>query len=201
MAVSISMKQGLKVTLNGEELATISSDGLNMINVRVHGDRIGPELADLDISGGVYGEEVGKHLIWMDGYTICPGDEVAVTLLENTFTTHPGKSIEELYPEELEQNQPLQTIGQVFLDLAKEPKIRDGFSFVVTLPSGENVHFNTRDNDHGFGFSVNWAWLHSEYARVSLTSNTLAGVANRENGESHIRFRLECGQQVKICIH
>jgi hypothetical protein len=47
------MAPGLTITLNGTELVTVSSEGLNILNVRVHGDRIGPEFANLDVSGGL----------------------------------------------------------------------------------------------------------------------------------------------------
>ena len=58
------MAPGLAISLNGTELVTISSDGFNILSVRVFGDRISPEFANLDVSGGLYGEEEEqKHRI------------------------------------------------------------------------------------------------------------------------------------------
>lgn len=195
------MAPGLAITLNGAELVTISSEGLNILSVRVFGDRITPEFANLDVSGGLYGEEKDqKHLIWEPDRVISPGDEIAVTLLKNTTTSRPGKTIEELYPEEIESHGPCQPIEQVFQDLARRPIVRERFTFIVTPPSGQSIRAETLPNDHSFGFSVTWVWLHPERARVSLSSNTLEGIAKREGGSNHAELRLQYGQRVQFRV-
>ncbi len=124
------MAPGLAISLNGTELVTISSDGLNILSVRVFGDRITPEFANLDVSGGLYGGEGDqKHLIWEPDRVISPCDEIAVTLLENATTSRSGKTIEELYPEDKEPHGPWQPIEQVFQDLAQRPIVRERFTF------------------------------------------------------------------------
>ena len=191
------MAPGLAISLNGTELVTVSSDGLNILSVRVAGDRITPEFATLDVTGGLYGEEEDqKHLIWEPDRVISPGDEIAVTLLENATTSRPGKTIEELYPEDREPDGPWQPIEQVFQDLAQRPVVREGFNFAVTPPSCRSIRAETLPNDHSFGFSVTWVWLHPERVRVSLSSNTLDGIAKREGGSTHAEFRLQYGQRV-----
>ncbi|MGZ8144523.1 MAG: hypothetical protein ACXWTG_10210 [Methylosarcina sp.] len=195
------MTPGLAISLNGTELVTISSNDLNILNVRVFGDRITPEFANLDINGGLYGEEGDqKHLIWEPDRVISPGDEIAVTLLENATTSRPGKTIEELYPEDKEPHRPWQPIEQVFQDLAQCSIVRERFTFTVTASSRQNIHAETLPNDHSFGFSVTWVWLHPERARVSLSSNTLEGIAKREGGSTHAEFRLQYGQRVQFRV-
>lgn len=195
------MAQGLAISLNGTELVTISSDGLNILSVRVFGDRIAPEFANLDVSGGLYGEEEDqKHLIWEPDRVISAGDEIAVTLLENVTTSRPGKTIEELYPDDKEPHEPWQPIEQVFQDLAQRPIVRERFNFTVTPPSDQSIHAATLPNEHSFGFSVTWVWLHPERARVFLSSNTLEGIAKREGGSTHAEFRLQYGQRVQFHV-
>ncbi|WP_263773035.1 hypothetical protein [Propionivibrio soli] len=195
------MPPALAISLNGTELVTISSDGLNILSVRVFGDRITPDFANLDVSGGLYGEEQDqKHLIWEPDRIISPGDEIAVTLLENATTSRPGKTIEELYPEDEQPHEPWQPIEQVFQDLAQRPIVRERFTFNVKPPSGPSIHAETLPNDHSFGFSVTWVWLHPERARVSLSSNTLEGIAKREGVSTHAEFRLQYGQRVQFHV-
>ncbi|MBX3678494.1 MAG: hypothetical protein KF853_15880 [Rhodocyclaceae bacterium] len=195
------MAPGLAISLNGKELVTISSDGFNILGVRVFGDRISPEFANLDISGGLYGEgEDQKHQIWEPDRVISPGDEIAVTLLEDSTTSSPGRTIDELYPEGKEPHGPWQPIEQVFHDLAQRPLVRERFAFIVTPPSGPSIHAQTLPDDHSFGFSITWVWLHPEQARVSLSSNTLEGIAKREGGSTHAEFRLQYGQRVKFRV-
>ena len=196
------MAPGLAITLNGTELVTISSEGLNILSVRVHGDRIGPEFANLDISGGLYGEgEEHKHFIWESERVISPGDKLAVSLLENVTTSIPGKTIEELYPEDQQPHGPWQPMEQLFKDLAQRPKVRERFSFTVTPPAAASICAETLPGDHSFGFSVSWVWLHPERARVSLSSNKLEDIAKREGGLNHTDFRLQYGEQVQFSVN
>jgi hypothetical protein len=195
------MPPGLAISLNGTELVTISSDDLNILDVRVFGDRITPEFANLEISGGLYGDEENqKHLIWEPGRSISPGDEITVTLLENAWTSLPGKTIEELYLEDKQAHGPWRPIEQVFQYLAQRPIVRDRFTFTVTPSSSRSIHAETLSDDHSFSFSVTWVWLHPERARVSLSSNTLEGIAKREGGSTHAEFRLQYGQHVQFRV-
>ena len=195
------MTPGLAISLNGSELVTISSAGFNILSVRVSGDRISQEFANLDVSGGMYGEEEDQnHLIWEPDRVISAGDEITVTLLENATTSRPGKTIEELYPEDKEPHGPWQPIEQVFQDLAQRPIVRERFTFTIELPSSQSIRAETLPNDHSFGFSVTWVWLHPERARVSLSSNTLEGIAKREEGSTHAEFRLQYGQRVQFRV-
>lgn len=194
------MAPGIKISLNGTELVTISSDGLNILTVRATGDRISPEFASLDVSGGQYGGEDHTHLIWVPNCVLVPGDEIAVSLLEDATTSCLGKTIDELFPDDKEPFGPWQPIEKLFQDIAQRPHLRERFSFVVTPPSGQSIHSETLSNDHSFGFSVTWVWLHPEQARVSLSSNTIEGIAKREGGSTHAEFRLHCGQRVEFRV-
>jgi hypothetical protein len=190
---------GLAVTLNGERLAAVSTDGSNVLSVRVHGDVIGLEFASLDVSGGLYGEGESKHLSWVHQRELAPGDEIEIELLDEIETSHPGKTIEELFPDEPEPMGPWQPLEQVFEELSREPKVREGFRFRIEGPSGE-IEATTQPGDHSFGFSVLWNWLHPERVRISLSSNSLEGVAKRAGGTDHANFLLHYGQRVRLRV-
>jgi len=192
---------GLSISLNGQHLVTIATEGLNVVSVQVHGDCIGPEFASIEASGGLYGEEKdNKHLIWVNEHQIAQGDEVDVTFLEEAETSHSGKTIEELYPDSDSQMGPWQSLEEIFRDLAQKPKVREQFAFQVVPPSGAVIHSCTEPNDHSFGFSVLWDWMHPDIVRVSLTSNSLEGIEKRQEGFEHARFRLQIGQSVKLRV-
>ncbi len=187
--------------LNGLELATVSSDGLSLLSLRVHGDRISPEFASIEISGGLYGDEVEhKHLIWESDRIIAPGDEVSVTFLETAISSRSGKTIDELYADEDEPQGPWQPIEQMFQNIAQRPKVRDRFSFLIHSSSSEPMSFETLPDDHSFGFSATWIWMHPERLRISLNSNTLENIAKREGGTDHASFRMQYGDQVKFRV-
>jgi len=195
-----AMAPGLAVSLNGIQLLTLSSDGLNILNVGVSGDRISPEFANLNISGGLYGEEDEKHLIWAADRVVCPGDEIGVTLLECATTSEPGATIEELYSDDKDRQGPWPSVERVLEGLAQRPHLRERFAFVITAPSEQSIRATTLPNDHSFNFSVMWNWLNPDQARVSLRSNTLDGIAKRQGGSTHAKFVLRVGQRVQFRV-
>jgi len=195
-----SMAPGLAVSLNGSQLLTISSEGFNILGVRVSGDRISPEFASLDISAGLYGEEDQKHLIWEPGRVVWPGDEIEVTLLESAITSEAGRTIEEVYSDDTDRHGPWPSMEQVQQGFEQRPILRERFTFMITQPSGQSIGARTFPNDHIFGFSVMWDWLHPAQARVCLHSNTLDGLAKRQGGSTHARFLLHFGQRVRFRV-
>jgi hypothetical protein len=191
---------GLAVSVNGKEIVTVSTEGYNLLAVRVSGDLISEEFATLDMSGGLYGEgENNKHLTWINLIPLKPGDEVAVRFLVEATTSHPGRTIDELYPEG-ERMGPWQPLEKMFEDLATEPKVRERFTFVLTAPGAESLRAATTLEDHSFGFSVTWAWNYPQRARVSLSSASLTNIAKRESGTDHAGFKLEPGQGVTLRV-
>jgi hypothetical protein len=192
---------GLAVSLNGRKLAVVSTEAANILSVRVHGDVIGPEFANVDVSGGLYGEgEKSVHLTWVNEQEIAPGDEIEVVFLESASTSHAGKTIEELYPAEDEPMGPWPPLDIAFREIAKQPKVRDGFRFRVVPPTGEPTECRMGPNDHLFGFSVLWNWTRPERARVSLSSSTLDEVERRAGGTDYANFILQFGQAVKLRV-
>ena len=192
---------GFQVTINGRQLASVSNEGLNIIQVLVHGDVIGEELATVEIFGGNYGNgESDKHLIWVSDHEISTDDEVEIEFREEVFTSHPGKTIEELHPEAENQDGSRQSMEDLFKELATRPKLREKHTFELVLPDGDLIRTSTGHDGYSFHFGAMWKWTKPDEARVSLSSNTLEKIAKREDGSNHATFKIQFGQCVKLCV-
>ena len=192
---------GFSVLLNEKHLVTIATDQLNVVSVRVHGDCVSPELADLQIDGGIYGDAINtKHLIWLSEQEIVEGDEVTVNFHEHVENFDRGKTVDELYPNKDRGSRGSESVEDIFREIALMPKTRESFSFDLETASGEKIRAKTEPEDHGFGFTVLWNWLHPDVAMVSLTSHSLAGVLNQENGSEYAKFTLRYGQKTSFSV-
>ncbi|MGI9319821.1 MAG: hypothetical protein ACR2O5_00265 [Thiogranum sp.] len=192
---------GFRVTVNGKELASVSSEERNIVTVQIHGDVIGEELAVIDVFGGLYeGNETDSHFIWVNDHEISSGDEVEITFCDDIGTSHRGKTIEELHPETEQQMGPWQPMEEIFKDLVKKPRLRKRFSFELVPSKGEPIHSSTGPNEYMFHCTAMWKWTKPEEARVSLTSNTLEGIEERTDGVKHAGFSLQYGQGVKLRV-
>lgn len=192
---------GFRVSINGKELVSVSTDGINILCVQVNGDVVGEELAELQVYGGSYrGEEDDTHFIWVNEHKLNENDEIEIILLESVTTSCQGKRIEEIYPKSEESTLANQTLEELFTELSKEPKLRDHFSFKLQSHLGEKIHLKTDGNEYSFNFNVMWKWLHPEKASVWLTSNTLHGIKKQKNGEKHAQLSLQYKQSVKFSV-
>ena len=194
------MAPALSVRVNGEHLVTVAADGLDMVDVRVHGDVIDEEFAFLYISGGYHGDE-GEHtyLIWEERQ-LTPGAEVEVKFLESAVTSRPGRTIDELHPEDEMPHGPWPTSEMIFEQLAARPKIREGFHFEVAPPNAQKISAVTSPADHSFGFTVSWTAFHPERARVSLHSFTLENIRSKGDATYHAEFRIGFNQEVRVRV-
>jgi len=153
------------------------------------------------VSGGFYDDgKNDKHLTWECQRPISPGDEISIMLLEDALNSHEGKTLAELFPDEHEPYGPHQPLEQDLFQLSNRPKIRRGFSFTITTPSGDDIQAETLPDEFSFGLLVVWNWTNPTKASVSLTSNTLDNIAQRKSGTEHSRFCLLHGQNLKIHI-
>lgn len=194
------MAPALSVKVNGEHLVTVAADGLDMIDVQVHGDVIDDYFASLHVSGGYHGDNSEHtYLIWAERQ-LEPGAEIEVAFLESAVSSQPGKTIDELYPEDEVPRGPLPTSEMIFEQLTARPKIRERFHFDLELPGSPKISAMTSAEDHSFAFSVSWTAFHPERARVSLHSTTLANIRSNTNGTYHAESRIGVNQGVKVRV-
>jgi hypothetical protein len=186
------------VELNDRPVVTVSTDGLDLLDVQISGDRIGPELANLRVSGGSYPDgKPSTYLIWQDETPLEAGDRVSVTFLKEGRPSRAGQTIEQLYPNESPKpKRPFAPPEQMIREAMQMPKQHQALSFRVVGPNGTETDGTTTEDEHGFGFSVSWTCLRPEWARVALHTYTLQSLVDRQNGTYHARRRLQHGQGV-----
>jgi hypothetical protein len=190
----------LSVAIDGVTLATVSMDGYDVMSVRAGGTRIDDDLATLDLSGGSY-PEVGEstYLTWISDIPLQTGQVVTVTFLETASSSHAGKTIEELFPDESSSTQTdFKPTAEMFAELRAMPTLRDKFAFRLVSSSGTNFAGKTARDEHGFGFTVLWDSSNPERARVSLHSYTLNNLEARGPMNNHVEEKLNYGGWVRF---
>jgi hypothetical protein len=186
----------LSVTLNGEHLVSVATDGFDVIDVSVSGDLLGPEHAILRVSGGSYPDgQKSQYLIWEGERVLVPGDSVGVVFLTSGATSRAGKSIEELYP----GNKPglkesFAPAEQMVRELKQRPKAFESLAFEFTGPDNATVRANTTPSEHGYAFTVLWNSHRPERARASAHTYTLDSLITKERGNYHAETKLAFGQ-------
>jgi hypothetical protein len=171
----------LRISIDGNEVATVCTDGYDVLNARVGGTRIDDELATLGVAGTSQPEN-GESIYrtWVNEIPMQTGQVVAVSFLESAPNSHGGKTIEELFPEEdLVEEMDFTVTAEMFAELRAKPKLREKYSFRIKSSSGASFTGESKPDEHGFGFSVVWNSFHPERARISLHSYTLESLEIR----------------------
>ena len=192
----------LSVTLNGEPLVSVATDGVDVVDIGVSGDLLGPEHATLRISGGSYpdGQE-SQYLIWEDERVLVPGDSVSVTFMAKGATSRPGKTIEELYPgEKPSPKEPFVPAEQMVRELKQRPKAFESLAFEFAGPDDATVRAGTSPREHGYSFTVLWNSHRPERARASAHTYTLDSLIAKENGKYHAETKLAFGQRATFKV-
>ncbi len=192
---------GFQVSVKEKLLVAVSTEGLEVLSVVLNGDLKGSQLSSLDVSGGYFNdEEIYNHLIWLNNFELFQNDKIEISFSESIITSHPGKTINELYPNSEEQMGPWEPEDVLFQKLAQKPNYRDKVTFQIEMPNGEIVNRMTNKEDFCYGLTSIWNWKHPTRAVVWLTSNSLAKIKLRENGIEHARTKLQYEQQIKVQI-
>lgn len=190
----------LSVSIDGVAIATASADGYDVMSVRAGGTRIDDDLATLDLSGGSYPEDrESSYLTWISDLTLRPGQVVTVSFLESAASSHEGKTIEELFPDEPPTPQTdLKPTNEIFNELRAKPKLREKYSFRLVSSSGTSFIGETKPDEHGFGFTVLWNSSYPQRARVSLHSYTLDDLEVRGPMNNYFEERIHYGDSVQF---
>lgn len=192
----------LEISVDGVSVVTVNTDGLDVLGINVGGTQIDEELASLDVSGGSYPEGgPPESLTWIASTPLCSGQQVSVVFHEQGSSTQPGKTIEELFPDEppVEQTDFTPT-EEMFKELRAKPKLREKFNLQLVSSSGASFVGETSPAEHGFGFSVLWNSFHPERARVSLHAYTLDNLENRGPFNNLFEEKLACGGSVELHV-
>jgi hypothetical protein len=190
----------IAVSVDGIPVATVCTEGYDVLTVRVGGTRINDEFAELDVSGGSHPDQgESTYLTWVNSVALKPGQTIRVALLESGATSHAGKTIKELFPEEEIPSAPdFMPTPEVFDNIRAMPRLRDGYSFRFGITGGMSFTGHTAPEEHGFGFTVLWNSRRPERASVSLHSYTLEGLEQQSPMRDYVQEHIHFGQEVSF---
>ena len=190
----------LSVSIDGVTVATTCTDGYEVVSVRAGGTRIDEDFATLALSGGSYpenGESI--YLLWINDLCLRAGQVVTVSFLENASTSHPGKTIEELFPDVPPITQTdFKPTTEMYKELRSKPKLREKYSFRLVTSSGASFIGETTPEEYGFGFTVLWNSHQPERARIALHSYTLGNLEARDPLNYHFEERIYYDSSVQF---
>jgi hypothetical protein len=192
----------LTVTLNGQFLVSVGTEGFDIVDVGISGDVLGPQHATLRVSGGSYpAGRPSTYLIWDDERHLSPGDRVSVEFSATGSTSRPGRTIEELYRDEEPMTSPApETPEKMVEELKRRPKHFSSLAFELLNAEGRSVRAETLPSEHGYGFTVLWDSWRPETARAAVHTYTLDSLITKEDGRYHSNARLSYGQGVTFII-
>lgn len=198
----MTLYPGLIVRINGRVIASVSSENLNIISVRIHGDVLSREVAILDVTGGYYGEpEETRHLLWVSEHEIFEQDEIEIQFQEIAANSHIGKTIEELYPKlSIPTDNKPQDITELAKYLQQQPRLRKGFDLYVSIGSTESHVFDVREPNYSFSISTMWDWKSMDSAKLWVSSSTIQSIVEEESGTNYLRGRINNSQSVRVRI-
>lgn len=193
----------LSVSVDGKELATVANSDVTMLNASLSGQRWDHEPAILRMDGGNYdAQDSQPYRIWINEVPIAPGQLVTVSCVAERPTSHAGKTIAQLFPEEPPCEQTDFTPTTAMLEeLRSRPMLRDGYVFKLTTSHGVEYSGHTQPGEYGFTLRVMWTSLHRpECARFSVSTNTVEQMQSRTPGREHVKGELFLGQSLRFQV-
>jgi hypothetical protein len=190
----------LRVTVDGTPVATIATEGREVISLHVGGNRVDDGYADLSFSGGVYSVEGETyHRVWIDQMPLKAGQIVEVAFLEHGTDSGPGRTVEEIYPGHTRTDPPTTAeSAELFAELRRAPMLRSGFTVSFSSSTAASGPVSTHPDEHGFGFSVLWNNLRPDTASASLHCFTIDYIQSQAPGRHIARERIAIGSTVRL---
>ena len=170
----------------------MSTDDLDVLTVNLSGVKIDEAFCHLEVSGGRYPPKAeSTHVIWLNELIVRPRQRVRFEMEALGLTSHSGKTIEELFPEGVEERQgPFLSAEAVLDDLALRPQVRGAYRFSVKTSSGQGCTAETSVEEHGFGASFLWNSTRPDRVSASLHTFSLQQLRLRSGFNYHWRENL-----------
>lgn len=190
----------MRVLVDGNVVAVLSPETYGVMAASVRGTKIDKDLASLDVTGGNYPDgEPSTYLTWVNELPLAPGQVVAMELVDNAPTSHAGKTIDELFPDEaVEATDPDKTFAEIVEELRLRPQFRNRFAFRLETSNGTQFEGEAPGSTHGFALSVLWNWTRPERVSASLHTYTLDDLAARAPVNDLVREYISVGGWIRL---
>jgi hypothetical protein len=189
----------LRIAIDDIEVATVDTDGRDVVTIHVGGSRADEDYADLGVTGGIYDSGgVTDHRIWIDQRFLRIGQAVDVAFVERGLQTGEGRSLSDLYPDSVGRDPTPIDPGELAKEERQALRVRDRYQVRLTITSGVAVTLVTSADDHGFGFHVLWSKWNPDRVSVSLHTYAIDSVANGEPGRYAVRENMSVGEAVRL---
>lgn len=194
----------LTVSLNREVISQVRTDGYDVMSVSVQGTCVDHELAEISMAG-TRGVEHGDatYLTWINSVALQGGDLVEVIIQEQGETSHEGKTIAELFPQEepaIKEMDFTPPVG-LFTELRSKKRVRSGFRFELATSRGTTYLGETAEPEHGFGFTLLWNSQRPERANLSLHSYTIDSLEHQQPMRDHVREYVKPFTIIRFIVH
>jgi hypothetical protein len=194
--------RAFSIAIDGSTVASVTTEELDVLSVSITGAKIDDDAAHVECSGGSYPDGAeSTYLIWLSDVPLRPGQVVRVSVFDQGAKSHPGKTIDELCP-----NEPVLTDNEwlskedVIAKLRLRSHVRDRLSLVLRSSRGPEIRAALKPEEHGFGISILWNWVNPERVSASLHTYSLDQLLTREEFAYHFRDRLEPGDWLEVEI-
>lgn len=192
----------LEITLDGVTVAAVSTNELTMLAVTVSGMLIHEAIASLNVSGGHYSQSGSStYLTWIADTPLQAGQQIRVLFHQDGQSSHAGKTIDELYPDEPPVAQTdFAPTTEMFHELRAMPKVHEKFVIDLSASSGASFHGETTAPEDSFALSILWDSTLPERARVSLHSNSLDNLEVKGAPNSLLKGNITWGGFIELRI-
>ncbi|WP_423378116.1 hypothetical protein [Burkholderia sp. LMG 32019] len=179
----------LEIMVDGDTVVMVSTDNLSMLTARVSGMLIHEAIASLNVAGGNYSQSGSStYLTWIADTPLRAGQQIRLLFHEDGQSSHAGKTIDELYPNEPPVTQTDFTpTAEMFQKLRAMPKFREKFVIDLSSSSGTSFRGETMVGEDSFALTILWDYMRPERARVSLHSHSL----NRLEAKGPLNYLLK----------
>ncbi|HEY1396412.1 hypothetical protein [Roseateles sp.] len=190
----------ISILVDGEPIATANTESLSVLSAHVQGSRSDEEFASVDLHGTT--SEESTFLIWIGSLTLQAGQQVEVRFLEDGETAPPGKTIEELFADGPDHEEPDDEPSEAsaFKEIRAKPLHRAGYGLAFSSTADIAFEGRTGEDDHAFAFHVVWNMHRPDRAHLSLHAYTLDELESRAPPRDMVREYIHAPRTVTLRI-
>jgi hypothetical protein len=189
---------------NGEHHCTVGSADVWMFTASVWGEIWGPEVSNLDVSGGGKRRPDGQSdfLIWEIGHELTKLDHIAIYFEEGSDSVPMGTKFDpDAYPPEEPKIE--MSFPPTEDDLAKleaRPMLNSGLSWSFSVNGGQNIEVAVDVTQQHLTLHLLWDEGRPERLRVNLSKKSLREIASRSDGERLFHEYVSLGSCIEIAV-